>query len=163
MEHFLLREIDPTTIDKERRRVLAELRSVFASELVHEIGSTAIPGIIGKQDLDFLVLVPPGEFDRARSELDQRYRRNPKQMSNEAYQGYKVESALDVAIQLTIKGGRYDTFLDFLDQLRESPILRAGYNRLKRSFNGRPMEDYRNAKREFIERALDSATGKGSS
>ena len=75
------------------------------------------------------------------------------------YQGYKVDSDLDVSIQLTVKGGAHDDFLDFLDfleRLRASATLRAEYNELKRSFDGRDMDEYRFAKRAFIERVLSS-------
>jgi len=123
---------------------------------VQEVGSTAVRGIVGKQDLDFLVLVTTSEFPIVRSKLDEIFPRNPEQLSNEEYQGYTVESKLDVAIQLTVEGGAHDTFLEFLVCLRESDVLRAEYNLLKQAFDGRAMDEYREAKHEFIERVLSS-------
>ena len=76
-------------------------------------------------------------------------------MSSEIYQGYRVESDMDVAIQLTIEGGPHDTFLEFLERLRSDANLRKRYNDLKRKFDGKPMDDYRTAKRQFIESAIE--------
>lgn len=64
-----------------------------------------------------------------------------------------------MAIQLTVEGGAHDNFLDFLERLRASASLRAEYNELKRSFDGRDMDEYRYAKAVFIERVLSSTSG----
>jgi len=135
---------------------LALLAARVPSEYVHEVGSTAVAGVLGKQDLDFLVLVPTRDFPNIRAVLDQWFARNPEQRSNDVYQGYKVDSDLDVSIQLTVEGGPHDDFLDFLARLRASATLRAEYNELKKSFDGRDMHEYRFAKRAFIERVLSS-------
>lgn len=132
------------------------LAKIVPTESVFEVGSTAVAGIIGKQDLDFLVRVPPEKFQATRAALDQAFTRNPEQLSNAIYQGYIVESNMDVAIQLTIEDGPFDNFLAFLDRLRESAELRQEYNELKRQFDGALMADYREAKQVFIERVLAS-------
>ena len=137
METFRISSLDAEVLDAERRRVLALLAACIPLEKVHEVGSTAVPGIVGKQDLDFLVLVPAKDFEVTRSVLDQRFRRNPEQLSTDAYQGYTIDSDLDVAIQLTIEGSTHDTFLAFLAQLRDSADLRAQYNHLKQRFDGK--------------------------
>lgn len=156
VEVFRINDIDPSALDAERRRVLALLTAIVPPERVHEVGSTAVPGIVGKQDLDFLVLVQAQDFRSTRHDLDQQFPRNLGQLSNDVYQGYKVDSALDVAIQLTIEGSAHDNFLTFLDALRASANLRAEYNRLKQAFDGRAMDKYRDAKGAFIEKVLSS-------
>ena len=155
-ETFRINDIDPATLEKERERALELLTEVVPVEYVHEVGSTAIDGLIGKQDLDFLVRVPLHEFQASRAALDKRFTRNAEQLSNDEYQGYKTDSDHDVAIQLTIEGGPYDTFLIFLDQLRKRSDLRDEYNELKKTFDGRAMSEYRAAKREFVENVLAS-------
>lgn len=153
-ELFRIKPMDAADLSKERQRVQTLLSTVTDAKTVYEVGSTAVPGLIGKQDLDFLVLVPAAEFVAVRSRLDEHFRRNPDQLSTTEYQGYTVESALDVAIQLTIEGGQHDTFLEFLALLRGSPVLREQYNQLKVAFDGQPMQRYREAKHRFIETAL---------
>ena len=160
-EVFRIRNFDASVLDAERERVSTLLKVCIPAERIHEVGSTAVPGVVGKGDLDFLVLVPAQDFETTRELLDQKFQRHPDQLSSDIYQGYLVDSKLDVAIQLTVEGGAHDDFLTFLMQLRASASLRAEYNRLKQSFDGRAMNEYRDAKRAFIERALSDARNRG--
>jgi len=155
-EVFQINSIDEAIIEKERQRTLLKLRDLIDENWIHEVGSTAVESVIGKQDLDFLIRTPKNNFEKTRDILDFAFERNPQQMSSDIYQGYTVESELDVALQLTIEGGPHDTFLAFLEALRNSPALREQYNELKKEFHGAPMTDYREAKRRFIETTLSS-------
>jgi GrpB-like predicted nucleotidyltransferase (UPF0157 family) len=153
---FVVADPDPR-LASERDRVLGLLRSAVPEAEVFEVGSTAVEGVIGKGDLDFLVRVAADAFPALLERLDAVLPRNPNQLSNEAYQGYLVPSPLDVAVQATVKGGPYDDFLAFLDALRADPALIAEYNALKREWHGRPMDAYREAKGAFVARALRRA------
>lgn len=160
---FRINNLPSKLLQQERERALALLTQLVSQTFVFEVGSTAVDGILGKQDLDFLVRVPKEHFASTRLLLDENFARNPQQLSSEIYQGYTVDSELDVAIQLTIEGGPQDTFLDFLNLLRSNPELRDQYNQLKKIYDGKPMDIYRDAKRAFIEdalRALDSRDSK---
>ncbi len=154
MERFLVQTLDPERLAEERKRVHALLSACNLPGQTFEVGSTAVPGVLGKQDLDFLVRVPPADFRTARETLDHHFPRNLAQLSNDQYQGYHVPSSLDVAIQLTIEGGPYDTFLAFLTRLATDPEVRADYNALKLAYDGKPMNEYRAAKSQFIEATL---------
>ncbi len=153
---FRIIEPDPQILDAARDEVLSNLNAQLSGVRIEEVGSTAVDGVIGKGDLDFLVLAPREKFAATRGHLDSLYPRNPEQLSNDEYQGYLVPSMLDVAIQLTIEGTQYDTFLSFLDLLKSSAALRDAYNQLKRNMHGKPMTEYRAAKSQFIESALAS-------
>lgn len=152
---FYIQDIDSNSISMERQKTLVLLSEVIEKKWIHEVGSTAVNGVIGKQDLDFLVLVPSVDFTGARQRLDTQFKRNPSQLSNECYQGYTVESTLDVAIQLTVVDGPYDNFLKFLERLRAEPELRTQYNQLKRAHHGKSMRRYQDAKATFIHEALN--------
>jgi len=139
----------------EVERVLGLVRAVIPPLAeVLEVGSTAVPGVIGKGDIDLHARAPKEHFDALRSALDGAFARNLDQLSDAAYQGYLVPSDLDVAIQCTVRGGPYDDFELFLEVLRADPVERAAYNELKRAWHGRPIDEYRAAKSEFISRAL---------
>ena len=159
---FRIIEPDPQILDAARDEVLSNLNAQLSGVRIEEVGSTAVDGVIGKGDLDLLVLAPREKFAATRGHLDSLYPRNPEQLSNDEYQGYLVPSMLDVAIQLTIEGTQYDTFLSFLsflsflDLLKSSAALRDAYNQLKRNMHGKPMTEYRAAKSQFIESALAS-------
>ena len=152
--YFYINNISTETLDHERSRTLSRLSELVSRDCLFEVGSTALEGVIGKQDLDFLVRVKPSEFLSVRKALDEEFTRNPDQLSNDQYQGYYVESELDVAIQLTIEDGPYDNFLTFLAMLQANADLRKEYNALKKAFDGLPMSKYRDAKDEFIARVL---------
>ena len=153
---FVVRELPEAELREEVRRVLALVHEVLpASAEVREVGSTAVPGVIGKGDIDLLARAPKEHFDALRAALDARFERNPDQLSNAQYQGYRVLSTLDVAIQATVQGGPYDDFVEFLDALSSDPSEVRAYNALKRAWNGLPMSDYRLAKSAFIRRVLE--------
>ncbi|HJL26117.1 MAG TPA: GrpB family protein [Polyangiaceae bacterium LLY-WYZ-15_(1-7)] len=156
-ELFHLRDVPRAQLDAERDRVLARLRSALPPAAnAREVGSTAIPTLPGKGDLDLLVRAPAPAFDATRAALDALFPRDPQQLSCADYQGYRVPSplGLDIAIQLTVLDGRWDDFLPFLDALRTDPDLLARYAALKRAWDGRPMDAYREAKAAFIRAAL---------
>lgn len=154
MEDLFLLQAAPLDLAAERDRILAAVRSVVPHAEVLEVGSTAIEGVIGKQDLDLLVRVPLEEFARTRELLDRAFPRDAQQLSDDLYQGYKVPSTLDAALQLTVKGCGYDRFSLFLDALREDPALVGEYNALKRRWHGGSMRGYRAEKSAFIESVL---------
>ena len=151
---FHLQDLDPRIIAVERVRVFDLLQDLALPGSVMEVGSTAVAGAIGKQDIDFMVRVHRNDFMKVRDILDQNFRRNPDQLSNNEFQGYRVESSLDVSIQLLIAESGYDVFEDFLKILKSDPALVQSYNDLKRRWDGKSMEEYRDAKSRFIELAL---------
>jgi GrpB-like predicted nucleotidyltransferase (UPF0157 family) len=153
-ECFRIIQIDAGLLAAERDRVLALLKTLLPSAAVAEVGSTAVPGVVGKQDIDVAVRVPEANFSETRDILDAHFSRNETQLSNTKYQGYRVTSPLDIAIQLTVQGCEYDFFDRFLNHLRRDAALRASYNQLKMAWDGKPMDEYRAAKSRFIEAVL---------
>ena len=145
-----------------RDELLQWLRSELPDHVeVHEIGSTAVTGAVGKGDLDLLVRVAAADFKGIRTRLDAITPRNPDQFSSVEYQGYLVTNSPDAAIQLTVAGGPHDNFLTFVEALGARSELVDRYNELKRCHHGGPMSDYRNAKRQFIEAVLAGQTPEG--
>ena len=153
-ERFYLTSPDPDLLARERTRIMELLQELTPAGSVMEVGSTAVAGVVGKQDIDFAVRVPESAFVETRRVLDAHLQRNPDQLSSAEYQGYKVVSPLDVAVQLIIVGGPYDHFERFLEALRSNPDLVKEYNSLKRKWHGKAMDEYRRAKRDFIESVL---------
>lgn len=151
MDRFYIQKSNTELFKQERKRVFQMLREQVSDVEIQEVGSTAIPGVIGKEDLDILVRPELECFEQTRDRLDQILQRNPKQLSNECYQGYNVESPIDVAVQLTIAQGPYDDFLYFMQILKDEPTWIEKYNQLKQNWHGRSMEQYRAAKNAFIE------------
>jgi GrpB-like predicted nucleotidyltransferase (UPF0157 family) len=154
VELFHVRQIDSALLNGERRRVLQRLKTLLPFATVVEVGSTAVDGVIGKEDVDFLVRVGPGRFREARDALDHHFERNVRQFADSEFQGYRIESPIDVSAHLTTKNRYYDLFEKFLIRLRADPALRKAYNDLKTAWDSRPMDEYRAAKSDFISAAL---------
>jgi GrpB-like predicted nucleotidyltransferase (UPF0157 family) len=150
---------DPREVRSEQDRILAQLRKTTGFGSATAIGSTAVDGLIGKGDLDFALSVRAEEFDQVREQLDKAFTRDQGQLSNDEFQGYHLPSRYDASLQLFVSGSEYDMFDRFCELLRNDEHLRNAYNELKRTWDGRPMEAYRSAKGEFIEKAL--LTGEG--
>jgi GrpB-like predicted nucleotidyltransferase (UPF0157 family) len=64
-----------------------------------------------------------------------------------------------LGIQLTAIDGPQDFFHLFVEVLKKDAALVAQYNALKQKFNGRPMDDYRSAKDDFVAKVLASIGG----
>ncbi len=145
---------DPDAVRAEQTRLLDLIRKVIPHGSLSAIGSTAIDGVIGKGDLDFALGVSRDKFDLARSNLEVAFTRDLIQLSNDEFQGFVLPSNFDASLQLFVSGGEYDTFDKFLELLRNDAELRKDYNDLKLRWDGKPMDQYRDAKRRFIERTL---------
>jgi GrpB-like predicted nucleotidyltransferase (UPF0157 family) len=158
-ERFQLRPPDPERLAPVRDRFIEAIRRALPHADVREVGSTAIPGSIGKQDIDILVRVPRDGFAVARQRLDALFERDAQQMANARYQGYTLSRDPDVSVQLTVTGCRHDVFLPFLEALQADPQLLQAYEQLKRDWDGKPMQAYRRAKARFIEQVLQQRSG----
>ena len=88
--------------------------------------------------------------------LASRYERNAGSTRIEgSFASFKDDSDdPPLGIQLTAAGGEVDCFRRFRDLLRADPQLVEAYNRLKSSFEGKGIDEYRRPKSEFIERVL---------
>src|SRR4051794_6883896 len=109
-ELFIIRQLSPELLEGETQRIVSLIRAAVPEAEVFPVGSTAVPGVIGKQDIDVLVRVPLASFESTRQSLDAVFARNADQLSTSDFQGYVVDSPVDAAIQLTILGGPYDDF-----------------------------------------------------
>lgn len=127
-----------------------------SAEVLH-VGSTAIAGCLTKGDLDVLVRIACEDFPAADIELQARYPRNLASARTHDFSAFCVDA--HVGVQLTAIGGKFDVFHLFSDALRADPMLLAAYNRLKRDYDGRPMNDYREAKDAFVITVLANGEG----
>ncbi|WP_419884235.1 GrpB family protein [Peribacillus sp. B-H-3] len=62
-----------------------------------------------------------------------------------------------MGVQLTIIDSEYDFFWKFRDVLLLNDAYRGEYDELKRKFDGRKMDDYRQAKNEFFQKIMNSS------
>jgi len=152
---------DVFTIDEsdQAERLAARIVSLLALRVplarVEHVGSTSVPGCIGKGDVDILVRVSPADFAGSLSTLDESLVRSGRNDVTDTYVEYDWSDAGQrAAVHLVAAGGTHDDFHRFKALLLADQELVRRYNALKLRYRGRSMDEYRRAKGEFIARAL---------
>lgn len=124
---------------------------------VQHVGSTAIPNSITKGDLDIQVRVDTNIFSNAVKELAKLYELNEGSVKTETFRAFKDDSTVPpVGVQLTVINSEFDFFWKFREILLMNDNYRKEYDNLKRNFEGKEMEDYREAKNKFFEKVMAS-------
>jgi GrpB-like predicted nucleotidyltransferase (UPF0157 family) len=147
-------------------RVAEMIRAIAPELAVEHIGSTAVPGLVGKGVIDLMVLYPAGGLERARAVLDQLgFQRQstrdpfpesrPMRLGAMAFDGdtFRLHAHVIAADDDEVKGLR-----GFRDRLRRDGQLRAAYVERKRAILESGITDsvaYSYAKHSFIQAALD--------
>jgi GrpB-like predicted nucleotidyltransferase (UPF0157 family) len=150
-------------IEERVNRTFASLESSILSLLprarVEHIGATAIPGSLTKGDVDVLVLVSAPAFSDAEATLAAKFARNRNSEVTGLFASFEgVLEKIDFGIQLTTPENTNYNFLQWRDSLLASPDLLAQYNALKQANCHGSMDEYRQAKAEFIEQSVSTAT-----
>lgn len=131
------------------------IRRRLPGALVEHIGATSVPGLITKGDLDIAVRVAAGGFEAADRALAEMYPRNRGNERTGTYSSFADDAVTPpLGVQVCVIGGPEDFFVSLRDLLCTRPDLVGRLNELKRSFDNRPMADYRAAKSVFIESIL---------
>ncbi|WP_162787267.1 GrpB family protein [Notoacmeibacter marinus] len=153
-----LRDTDRAAVDHALQPLFAVLRECLPTAEAREVGSTAVPELVGKGDVDVLVRVPLADFAAASRTLEQRFACNEDQHASATFRSYLVSPPKHglppVTIQMTAIGASTEVFDAFLAVLRTDETMRERYGTLKRSWEGRGMAGYRRAKARFIRNAL---------
>lgn len=138
-------------------RVCQRIGATLPSAEVRHVGSTAIPGSLTKGDLDVLVRVPPGDFEKADRLLAEMYSRNMGSVRTATFSAFMDESTSpELGVQLVVDGSEFDTFVQWVRRLNSDSALLAAYDELKARHDGKSMTEYRAAKSAFIARHTSS-------
>jgi GrpB-like predicted nucleotidyltransferase (UPF0157 family) len=156
-DRFLIRGVDRTLMRSECRRIRRLVEAIVRGRVVTEVGSTAVRGVIGKQDLDFVVRVDAVDFAETTGTLDGHFNRQSRQRSRPDRAAFDIPSTFDATLHVMVAGCPDDNFETFTQVLRDHRHLRFEYNDLKLKWHGRAMEEYREQKRLFIQRVLGVA------
>ncbi|WP_426616161.1 GrpB family protein [Bradyrhizobium sp. McL0616] len=141
----------------ECRRIQRLVEAIVRGKAVIEVGSTAVRGVTGKQDLDFVVRVDAVDFAETTGTLDGHFNRRRRRRSRSDRAAFDIPSRFDATLHVIVAGSSDDNFETFTRALRDHRHLRFEYNELKLKWHGQAMEEYRRRKRHFIERVLGLA------
>ncbi len=127
------------------------IQSLIPSAQIEHVGSSSIKGAINIGDLDIQVRIPQEDFGQAEEALKSLYFINHPELRNDQFAIFKsVDHELPIGIMLTVIDSKYDEFYKQRDLLRNDPKLLARYNDLKRSYEGKPIQEYKKAKSELF-------------
>ena len=118
---------------------------------IQHIGSTAIPNAMTKGDLDLQARVEKDDFQEATAKLKKLYEINQPDNWTENYASFKDDKR-NMGVQLTVRGSDDDRqFQEQQKLLGSNPEVLERYNKIKLSFNGKDIKDYRIARAKFFE------------
>ncbi len=132
-------------------------RKLPFSDIQH-IGGTAVPNLLTKGDLDINVRVSAADFSKTVEILKGLYEINQPENWSNSYASFKDNNSyiLPVGIQVSVIDSTQDFFLKHRDALLNNPVLVDKFNQVKKAFEAKDMDDYRTAKRKFLEENITS-------
>ena len=149
-----------TEVARAYRSVEIRLRRVLPDAEIEEMGSTAVPGLLTKGDLDVLVRVPAGAtYETALGSLKEELRIHQPENWTDEFASFDagVVDEVPVGVQLVAAGRESDiSFTRFWELLRHDETERRRYSEFKRSQENRDPDVYVTAKGEFIEAVLSA-------
>jgi predicted acetyltransferase/GrpB-like predicted nucleotidyltransferase (UPF0157 family) len=147
----------PVSLHREKAEALfvlveEQIRSLVPAAMVEHVGSTSLPDGLSKGDLDVQVRVRPEDYDDACRKLASAYEDNPGGFTDGG-RSFKDDAAIPpLGVHVTVIDGPSDLQHRQRDLLRSRADLRTEYDALKRAFDGRDMDAYREAKSIFFAR-----------
>lgn len=150
-------ELDVLTKKIYEREKLC-IKAILPQSDIQHVGSTAIPGLLTKGDIDICVRVKPEYFEKAREQLETLYMLDTGNPPTETYTGFEMKDySVPLGIQLVAIGSKDDeAFNKTKDILLKNKGLREKFNQLKQSFEGKDNLEYRKAKSLFINDILQT-------
>lgn len=128
------------------------------SEIEH-VGSSAIPDIDSKGDLDIQIRVAMKDLDRAIIGCDKLFiRRYENLWTNEFAMFTDPKQQIKIDIMLTVKDSAYDSFFRIRDAMIENQTIRQRYIDFKKQYSDFTSDQYRKAKHTFF-RQLEAELG----
>jgi GrpB-like predicted nucleotidyltransferase (UPF0157 family) len=133
--------------DEHAHRINERLPSVE----VRHVGGSSVPGLLTIGDIDLQVRVSEDDYEAACDALCEMYEPMYRERWRESAYFYAPSSAPRVEIALTAIGNIDDLHHgESWRRIAADPALIERYNALKRSQEGRSLDDYQAAKREFF-------------
>lgn len=139
----------------QRAELSRRLVSAGIQADIDHVGATAVPGCIGKGDLDIQITVEAGTLDAACAAVAPGYIANPGGFGPPSGRSWKLDdSDPPLGVHVVCGGSDSDIQRRITTELRSDPQLLARYNALKREHSPNGMAAYREAKDKFFTELL---------
>jgi len=124
---------------------------------IQHVGSSEIPNSITKGDLDIQVRVNAEQFSKAVELLSNLYERNDESVKTATFRAFKDDtSSPPLGVQLTVIDSEFDFFWKFRDVLLANNKYRDAYDKLKKEYEAKSMDAYREAKDIFFQKLMET-------
>ncbi len=135
----------------------ALITKVLPEADIQHVGSSAIPNSMTKGDLDLQVRVDAENFPNAVHELSRLYELNEGSTKTQSFRAFKDDSETPpLGVQLTVIDSEFDFFWEIRNVLLSNEKYRKKYDELKRKYEGKDMELYREEKNSFFEKLMET-------
>jgi GrpB-like predicted nucleotidyltransferase (UPF0157 family) len=157
----IVRFYDSDEVFRTAEKTFNEQKKIILNQIpdadIQHVGSTAIPGSITKGDLDIQVRVSQVSFQDAVQKLSGIYDLNEGSTQTDWFRAFKDDLSIPpLGVQLTVVNSELDIFWKMREILLCNERLRIEYDELKQTYNGKLMEDYRQAKGLFFQKLMES-------
>lgn len=134
-----------------------KIKNLLPEVDIQHVGSTAIPNSLTKGDLDIQVRVSAEQFPKAVELLSSLYEGNDESIKTDTFRAFKDETTNPpLGVQLTVIDSEFDFFWKFREVLLTNNKYRDEYDNLKKEYEGRSMDAYREAKDKFFQRLMEA-------
>lgn len=134
-----------------------KIKKLLPEADVQHVGSTAVPDSITKGDLDIQVRVFSKQFHTAVQELSSLYDINEGSIKTDTFRAFKDDATIPpLGVQLTVIDSEFDFFWKFRDVLMLNNRYQNEYDELKRKYEGKEMDEYREAKNVFFRKIMET-------
>lgn len=133
------------------------MEKVLPEADIQHVGSSAIPNSFTKGNLDIQVHVNAEQFSKAVELLSNLYERNDESVKTATFRAFKDDTINPpLGVQLTVIDSEFDFFWKFRVVLLENNKHRDAYDKLKKEYEDKSMDAYREAKDIFFQRLMET-------
>lgn len=127
------------------------LKELFPNVLIEQVGSSAIPGAIGKFDVDIQIRVTSIQFEQVVSGMRQYFvEKYREQIGGNELAIFKGSGEYLIDYMVTVIDSKYDDYYKVRDFLINNPETLNQYNECKKRYEGKTYAEYKKAKGEFL-------------
>lgn len=125
---------------------------------IQHVGSSAIPNSLTKGDLDIQVRVRAEQFSIAVELLSTLYESNDGSVKTDTFRAFKDDATKPpLGVQLTVIDSEFDFFWKLREVLLANNKYRHAYDKLKKEYEAKSMDAYREAKDIFFQRLMETS------
>lgn len=148
--HFL-----PSEEIFEKAKIIFEMQKKELEEIIpfvdiQHVGSCAVPGMMGKFDVDVQIRSSFENFQKVVEILKEKYEHKHPEIWTDSFVAFSNNKEYLIDLVVTVIDSKCDDFYRVRDALIADEELLNEYNNLKRKCEGKKYEEYRNAKKKFL-------------